>query len=72
MIEPPSRAELVSMISRIMSAEGSEIELDDLLFQLKEISSLPDVSDLIFYSEEDLSAEEVADRILSYQPPALE
>ncbi|MGQ5525312.1 bacteriocin immunity protein [Chitinimonas sp. PSY-7] len=66
-----SRDELVRMISKIMNAEGSEEELDELLFKLKEISLLPNVSDLIFFPEKEMSAEEIADAIQNYKPNLL-
>lgn len=64
----PSRAELVEMILAVMNPNLTDEEINILLFELEEIYPLSDVSDLIFYSENELSAEEIADAILSYKP----
>lgn len=63
----PGKSELISMISRLMNADGTEEELDHLLISLKELASL-DVSDLIFYPQKDYSAEEIADAIERVEP----
>jgi len=64
----PGRDRLVALISRIQNAEGTEGELDRLMLELKEISLMPNVSDLIFYPGRDMSAEEIADLILQHKP----
>jgi len=54
-----------------MKSEGSEEESDGLLNDLCVWAVMPKVSDMIFYPEEDLTAEEIADRISSYKPVLL-
>ncbi|WP_082124658.1 hypothetical protein [Lysobacter capsici] len=66
-----SRSDLIGAIDKLMKSEGSEEELDGLLNDLCEWAVMPKVSDMIFYPEEDLTAEEIADRILSYKPVLL-
>ena len=64
------RAELVSLVQKIINAEGTEEEQDEMLLLLKASVPDPKVSDLIYYPPggQDLSAEEVVDRALAYKP----
>ncbi|MFJ7049453.1 hypothetical protein CTU88_42275 [Streptomyces sp. JV178] len=67
-----SRDELIRLVERIMAAEGAtEREEDSMLRLLEESVAHPRVSDLIFYSDPPLSAEQVVDAALSYEPFAL-
>lgn len=52
-----SRSDLIGAIDKLMKSEGSEEELDGLLNDLCEWAVMPKVSDMIFYPEEDLTAE---------------
>lgn len=67
----PSRDALIAMLERLMNSEGTEEELDQLLYELKNVSVLPDVSDLIYYPKEELSAAEIADLMLTAKPVLL-
>jgi hypothetical protein len=64
------RNELISLVQRIIEAEGTEEEQDEMLLLLKTSVPDPNVSDLIYYPSDgqDLSAEEVVDRALAYKP----
>ncbi|WP_269855255.1 e9imm peptide [Streptomyces sp. RPT161] len=70
-----SRAEAVALVHRIMEADyGSEDEVNDRLDRLDRALVCPagHVSGLVFWStERQLSAEEVVDQALAYQPIAL-
>ncbi|WP_405981548.1 e9imm peptide [Streptomyces sp. NBC_00158] len=70
-----SRAEAVSQVQRIMDADyTSEAEVDGLLTRLDRALACRSgyVSDLIFWPpERELSAEEVVDKAMAYQPIAL-
>ncbi|RAV17837.1 bacteriocin immunity protein [Paenibacillus contaminans] len=66
-----SRSELISIVEKIMQAEGTEEELDELLDVLGKNVPHPEVSNLIFWNDQELSAEEVVDEALSYQPIVL-
>ncbi len=63
-----SREQLIELVQKIMKAEGTEEELDRWQILLKANVADPEVSDLIFYSDVELSPEEVVDRALSYKP----
>ena len=62
------KSELIAMISKIMAADGSEQALDPLLLDLAAKTTLPNVSDLIFYPDQVMSVEQIADIILAHQP----
>ena len=68
--QPPSRAELIALVTRIMMAEGTEDEINEMITQLEENVPHPAVTDLIFYPEgdEDPTPEEVVDTALAYEP----
>lgn len=65
------RAELIVVITRLMTADGSESELDALLHQLETSVPHPGVSDLVFFPEKPMSAEEVLEKALAYRPIVL-
>ncbi|URM27071.1 bacteriocin immunity protein [Pseudomonas frederiksbergensis] len=45
--------EFVALLQRIISHDGTEPEVDELVFHFEEVSEHPDGSDLIFYPEDD-------------------
>jgi hypothetical protein len=68
-----TKDELVRVVRRIMDAEGTEAELDGLLALVERNVPHPAVTDLIFYPPNgvDLSAEQVVEIALTYQPVEL-
>lgn len=62
-------AEIVILINKIINAEGSEEEIDHWLYH--DLSELSDLSDLIFHSQENLSAEEILERCRQNKPICL-
>ncbi|GIG89836.1 e9imm peptide [Plantactinospora endophytica] len=72
------RAELVRLVERIMSAEGTEEELDAWLRMLDRQGPTPDghATGLIYHPEDhglgpDPGPAEIVERLLSYRPIAL-
>jgi hypothetical protein len=63
-----SRKKLVDLVSKIMNSEGTEEEIHQWVNTLRANVPHPAVSDLIFYPERKLTAEEIVDEALSYQP----
>lgn len=63
-----SRAELIEWVERIMNAEGSEAEIDEWLTMVKQHVPHPEISNLIFWNEEDWTATQIVDEALAYQP----
>ncbi len=51
-----------------MDAEGSEQKLEDMHQELERNVVDPNVLDYIFYSDEELTAEQIVDKALAYQP----
>ncbi|WP_072052707.1 hypothetical protein [Pantoea anthophila] len=60
------RKERIELIEKIQSSEGTEEEADNDIDVLCNSVADPQAANYIF--QEDLSAEEIADRILDYRP----
>ncbi len=60
--------ELVEIVRRLQTAEGNDAELDALMEKLERSVPHPEVSDLIFYSYREMTAEEIVAEALSYKP----
>ncbi len=60
--------ELIELVRKIMEVKGTEEEIDNWMLTLKANVPHPAVSDLIFYSKEPLSPEQVVDKALAYKP----
>ena len=68
----PDRKYLIDLIAKIMNAECTEEELDACIDKLEQVSSMPNVTGLIFYPENgEVSAEAIADAILNFKPKLL-
>ena len=63
-----NRKELVVLVERLMSGEGAEREVDDILLELKSKVIHPRVIDLIYYCNEEMTAEQIVDKMLEYKP----
>ncbi|WP_338019667.1 bacteriocin immunity protein [Paenibacillus piscarius] len=66
-----SRQELIALVTKIVNAEGTEEELDQWLEMVMRQVPHPQVSNLIFWHEPELTPEEIVDTALSYQPIVL-
>ena len=66
-----TRASLVKLVEKLQSGEGTDEEISEWLDLLMDNVPDPSVSNLIFYPEVVLSADEVVDTALSYQPVCL-
>ena len=62
------RLELIRLVKQIQEADGPEDKLDVMLEELKSNVPHPEVSDLIFYADPELSAEDIVDQVLAYKP----
>ena len=63
-----TRQELIRLVTRVMNVDGTETEIDELLQLLERNVPHPEVSDLIFYPDREMTAEEVVDRALAHKP----
>lgn len=71
MSDKPTKEELVRLVERIQKAEGTEEEIDAMIDRLQESVPHPSVSDLIFYPEEEMTAEQIIDVALAYAIPRI-
>lgn len=64
-----SKLKLIKLVNKICNAENKdEEELDRWLTLLEQNVPDPEVSDLIFHSDENLTPEEIVEKALSYKP----
>lgn len=63
-----NREELVDLVAKIIDCEGSEDEINEMMELVKKNVYDPNVSDLIFWNEDNLTAEQIVDRALNYKP----
>jgi hypothetical protein len=68
MMDKLNRTQLIELVNRIINVEGTEEEIDDMLTLLEENVLDPEVSKLIYWNDEELTAEEIVDKALSYKP----
>ena len=61
-----SKKELINLVKRIIQVDGSEEEINEMINVLKKNVPHPSVTDLIFYSEDDMTAEEIIEKALSH------
>lgn len=65
------RNQIISLVQKISNAEGSEEELNAMMGYLVSSVPHPNVIDLIFDADTDLTAEQIADIALNYRPTQL-
>jgi len=69
---PMDREQLIVLVTKIQNGEGTEQEQDHLLEQLEQNVPHPEVSNLIFWDKRELTAEQIVDEALAYQPIRLQ
>ncbi|MFC8505267.1 e9imm peptide [Streptomyces sp. NPDC057411] len=66
------RDEAILLVQRLLNAEASEDEADEILAKLERGLACPHISDYIFWDlDPELTAEKAVDRALAYKPIAL-
>lgn len=63
--EKLTRDELVELVKKIINCDGSEAEIDEMLFVLQQNVADPAVTDYIYYDEK--TAEDIIDLALAYK-----
>lgn len=63
-----TREELIDLVNKIIECEGSEEEIDEMIEVVKRNVPYPDISDLIYWSEDELTPEQIIDKALNYKP----
>lgn len=61
-------AQLVEQVRKLMNAEGSEAELDDMLTELQQQLPYAEISNLIFWDDRDLTPEQIVEEALAARP----
>lgn len=64
-----NKEDLIYLINQLKNFEGTEEEEDLFLEKIENLVLDPNISDYIYWS--DMSAEEIADKVLSYKPIVL-
>lgn len=60
-----SKKELIDMVTKIQDVSGKEYEIENLLLIVENAVKNPDISDYIYYSDEDLTAEQIVEKALA-------
>ena len=63
-----TREELIDLVNKIIECEGSEEEIDEMIEIVKRNVPHPEISDLIYWNEEELTPEQIVDKALNYKP----
>lgn len=61
-------AQLVEQVRKLMNAEGTEAELDDMLTELQKHLPYAEISNLIFWDDRDLTPEQIVEEALAAPP----
>jgi hypothetical protein len=64
----PSKGQLVELVGKLQRSEGTEDEQMGWLLLLDRNVPHPAISDLIYHSEGELTAEEIVEQALAYKP----
>jgi hypothetical protein len=70
-IDARSRERALQLVAEVRDPRLTDSQADHLLTELEEILGCPHITDLVFWHEPDLRAEEVVDKALRYRPFAL-
>ncbi|MFE6079144.1 hypothetical protein ACFVQB_32460 [Paenibacillus sp. NPDC057886] len=63
-----NHSHLVEWVRKLMNAEGTEDELDDMLTELEQETPYAEISNLIFWDDRDLTPEQIVEEALAARP----
>ncbi|OME96768.1 MULTISPECIES: bacteriocin immunity protein [Paenibacillus] len=63
-----TRAQIVDLVTRLYNGDGSEEEVEEWIELLQRNVPHPDISNLIFWPEKDLTPEEIVKEAFHYKP----
>ena len=63
-----NKLHLVELVRKLMNAEGTEAELDDMLTELQQQVPHTEISNLIFWDDRDLTPEQIVEEALAARP----
>lgn len=59
---------LIELVRKLMNAEGTEDELDEMLTELEQEMPYAEISNLIFWDDRDLTPEQIVEEALAARP----
>ncbi len=62
-----SREELIKLVSDIIECNGTEKEIDEMMEVVEKNVPDPNVSDLIFWNDDNLTPEQIIDKAFEYK-----
>lgn len=62
------KEELIELVKKICNVCGNEEQLDNWIEIIEKETGCPEVSDYIYWEEENLSPKEIVEKALSYKP----
>ncbi len=68
MPETLSRSQLIDLVQRIIDVKGTEEEIASWVELVNSIVPHPDILELIYYDDQELTAEQIVDKALQYKP----
>ncbi|MGG3519757.1 hypothetical protein COM13_21745 [Bacillus pseudomycoides] len=68
MFKKITREELISLVSKLVECEGTEKEIDEMIEVVERNVPHPEVSDLLYWNDEELTPEQIVDIALAYKP----
>ncbi|MEC0129010.1 hypothetical protein [Paenibacillus pabuli] len=63
-----NHSHLVEMVRKLMNAEGTGNELDDMLTELEQELPYAEISNLIFWDDRELTPEQIVEEALAARP----
>ncbi|RAR45742.1 bacteriocin immunity protein [Paenibacillus sp. MDMC362] len=66
-----TKAQIVDLVTSLYNGEGSEEEVGEWIEWLQRNVPHPDISNLIYWPEKDLTPEEIVEKALNYKPIVL-
>lgn len=61
-----TKEDLIEIVNKIINVDGEEYEIDNLILILERNVKDPNVTDYIYYPEEELTAEQIVEKALAY------
>lgn len=63
-----NKQELISMVQKIIDCNGTDKEIDEMMKVVSKEVPDPAWTNLIYYNDEELTAEQIVEKALSYKP----
>ncbi|WP_243526302.1 bacteriocin immunity protein [Bacillus pseudomycoides] len=68
MFKKITKEELISLVRKLVECEGTEEEIDEMIEVVERNVPHPEVSDLLYWNDEELTPEQIVDIALAYKP----